>query len=127
MCIRDRRSIKKPSAKPVAELDAASAGKKRKVQKVEMAQDQPNAWMDAESEEEESEEDDDWMNHDLTFQRTAADLRKERADMAGLVTLDPRMNKDGSSKAFDGRSQHERRLKPHLNDVAKGMSKGNKW
>ena len=95
------------------------------------------AWMDAESEEEEEEEDDDWMTHDLTFTRTAADLRKERADMAGLVTLDPRwpphtsnaalivairirLSKDGSKKKHDSRSFHERRLKP-------GAEKRDKW
>ena len=81
-----------------------------------------NSWLDAESEEEESEDDGSWMTHELTFQRTAADLRKERADMAGLLTLDPReaRTKDGKKKQFDGRSQHERRLKPGVQKQDRG-------
>jgi len=116
--LSSKRQTKKPeaAADSAPKLDAASAGKKRKVQQQELKEENKHAWMDAESEEEDEEEDDDWMVHDLTFQRTAADLRKERADMAGLVTLDPRLRKDGSTKPHDSRSQHERRLKPGLRD-----------
>lgn len=120
-------SLKTQGEAPVVEagLDAASAGKKRKLQKEEFAADEKkpaNSWLDAESEEEESEDDDSWMNHKLTFERTAADRRKERADMAGLLTIDPReaKGKDGKKKNYDNRSQHERRLKPGVRKQGDG-------
>eukprot|EP00658_Telonema_sp_P-2_P048164 TRINITY_DN3664_c0_g1_i1.p1 TRINITY_DN3664_c0_g1~~TRINITY_DN3664_c0_g1_i1.p1 ORF type:complete len:500 (+),score=196.71 TRINITY_DN3664_c0_g1_i1:146-1645(+) len=58
-----------PVVETEMKLDAASAGKKRKLQQDEIKKEegQAKSWLEAESEEEESEEDEDWMVHDLSL------------------------------------------------------------
>lgn len=82
------------------------------------------AAMDSEDEEED-EDDEGWMTHTLTFQKTAADLRRERAQMDSLEVKDSRSGKDAK---YDQRSFHERRLKPDAAQKSRGPdSKGRRW
>jgi len=96
--------------------DTEAATKKKEEAEV------PKSWRDttiAEDEEDEDDEEDDadWASHTLKFTKTAADRRREFAEMRSLETVDDRKPGEGDTRSF-----HERRLRP---DGAKG-GKGNK-
>jgi len=142
---RAKREVKKLTADrekfTLAKLDAFrsalkedgesedAAGKKRKAEEAEV----PKSWkpvsmadkLAAISDEEEEDEDDEgWQNHTLSFERTAADIRREKAQMESLETKDSRVPGKGDNRSF-----HERRLRPDLSGkgegkVGKGKGKG---